>query len=128
MLIILSKEGTKDSIALKNKRFKNKGGCNHEKGIIGSWFTANCDKTLNFLPSRLTSLVMILSCIMLKKDWKHSFHIMKRDCSKTESPNAGYPMATLAGALGIRFEKIEHYVLGDGNSEINELRTGVFQV
>jgi adenosylcobinamide-phosphate synthase len=85
------------------------------------WFAANCDKILNFLPSRLTSLVMILSCIILKQDWRHSIHIMKRDGPKTESPNAGYPMATLAGALGIRFEKIEHYVLGDGNSEISEI-------
>ena len=84
------------------------------------WFAANCDKILNFLPSRLTSLVMVLSCIILKKDWRHSIHIMKRDGSKTESPNAGYPMATLAGALGIKFEKMEHYVLGDGNSEISE--------
>src|SRR5579883_986897 len=65
------------------------------------WFAANCDKALNFLPSRLTSIVMILSCIILKKDWRHSIHIMKRDGPKTESPNAGYPMATLAGALGI---------------------------
>lgn len=84
------------------------------------WFSATCDKILNFIPSRLTSLIMILSCIVLKKDWKHSIRIMKRDGPKTESPNAGYPMATLAGALGIRFEKIEHYVLGDGNSEISE--------
>ncbi|CUR52712.1 putative cobalamin biosynthesis protein CobD [Nitrosotalea devaniterrae] len=84
------------------------------------WFAANCDKTLNFLPSRLTSLVMVFSCIMLREDWRHSIHIMKRDGSKTESPNAGYPMATLAGALGIKFEKMEHYVLGDGNSEITE--------
>ncbi|MHB8602870.1 MAG: cobalamin biosynthesis protein [Nitrosotalea sp.] len=84
------------------------------------WFAANCDKILNFLPSRLTSLVMVFSCIILKEDWRHSIHVMKRDGSKTESPNAGYPMATLAGALGIRFEKMEHYVLGDGNSEITE--------
>jgi adenosylcobinamide-phosphate synthase len=84
------------------------------------WFSANCDKILNFIPSRLTSLVMILSCMILKNDWKNSIHIMKRDGPKTESPNAGYPMATLAGALGIRFEKIEHYVLGDGNSELSE--------
>ena len=101
---------TADSmIGYKTEIFRNVG-----------WFGANCDKTLNFLPSRLTSLVMVLSCIMLKKDWRHSIYIMKRDGSKTESPNAGYPMATLAGALGIRFEKIEHYVLGDGNSEISE--------
>ncbi|MDE1769861.1 MAG: cobalamin biosynthesis protein [Thaumarchaeota archaeon] len=101
---------TADSmIGYKTEIFQNVG-----------WFAANCDKTLNFLPSRLTSLVMVLSCIILKEDWRHSIHVMKRDGSKTESPNAGYPMATLAGALGIRFEKIEHYVLGDGNSEISE--------
>jgi adenosylcobinamide-phosphate synthase (EC 6.3.1.10) len=32
----------------------------------------------------------------------------------TESPNAGYPMAALAGALETKFEKINHYKLGDG--------------
>ena len=100
---------TDSMIGYKTEIFRNVG-----------WFGANCDKMLNFLPSRLTSLVMILSCIILKEDWRHSIHIMKRDGPKTESPNAGYPMATLAGALRIRFEKIEHYVLGDGNSEINE--------
>ncbi|MDE1813596.1 MAG: cobalamin biosynthesis protein [Thaumarchaeota archaeon] len=101
---------TADSmIGYKTEIFRNIG-----------WFTANCDKILNFLPSRLTSLVMIFSCIVLKEDWKHSIYIMKRDGPKTESPNAGYPMATLAGALGIKFEKMEHYVLGDGNSEITE--------
>lgn len=101
---------TADSmIGYKTEIFRNTG-----------WFAANCDKILNFLPSRLTSLVMVFSCIILKEDWRHSIHIMKRDGSKTESPNAGYPMATLAGALGIKFEKMEHYVLGDGNSEITE--------
>lgn len=84
------------------------------------WFGANCDKTINFLPSRLTSLVMVVSCIVLKENWRRSIYIMKRDGSKTQSWNAGYPMATLAGALGIRFEKIDHYMLGDNNSEINE--------
>ena len=101
---------TADSmIGYKTEIFRNIG-----------WFAANCDKVLNFLPSRLTSLVMVFSCILLKEDWRHSIHVMKRDGSKTESPNAGYPMATLAGALGIKFEKMEHYVLGDGNSEITE--------
>ena len=39
---------------------------------------------------------------------------MIRDGKKTESPNAGYPMAALAGALETKFEKIDHYKLGDG--------------
>jgi adenosylcobinamide-phosphate synthase len=84
------------------------------------WFGANCDKVLNFLPSRLTSLVMILASIVVGGDWRHSLEVMKRDGPKTESPNAGYPMATMAGALNVRFEKLDHYTLGDGNSEITE--------
>ncbi|MGQ0638967.1 MAG: cobalamin biosynthesis protein [Nitrososphaerota archaeon] len=96
-------------IGYKTEPFRNVG-----------WFGANCDKILNYLPARITSLVMILVAMILKADWRHSLEIMRRDSSKTESPNAGYPMATLAGALGARFEKIDHYVLGDGNSELTE--------
>jgi len=84
------------------------------------WFGANCDKVLNYLPSRITSLVMILASIILKENWRHSLEVMRRDGPKTESPNAGYPMATMAGALGIRFEKLDHYILGDGISDITE--------
>jgi adenosylcobinamide-phosphate synthase len=40
---------------------------------------------------------------------------MIRDGRKTKSPNAGYPMAAIAGALEAKFEKIDHYSLGDGN-------------
>lgn len=84
------------------------------------WFGANCDKVLNFLPSRITSLVMIIAIMILKENWKHSIEIMRRDGKKTESPNAGYPMATMAGALSVKFEKIDHYTLGDGNLELTE--------
>jgi len=95
---------TADSmIGYKTNIFKNIG-----------WFAANCDKILNYLPSRLTGLVMIFSAMILGNDWKRSYRIMIRDGRKTESPNAGYPMAAIAGALGTKFEKIDHYSLGDG--------------
>ncbi|TFH03203.1 MAG: cobalamin biosynthesis protein, partial [Nitrosopumilus sp.] len=95
---------TADSmIGYKTNIFKNIG-----------WFAANCDKILNYLPSRLTGLVMIFSALILGNDWKRSYKIMMRDGRKTESPNAGYPMAAIAGALGTKFEKIDHYSLGDG--------------
>jgi adenosylcobinamide-phosphate synthase len=95
---------TADSmIAYKTNIFKNIG-----------WFTANCDQILNYLPSRLTALVMILSSMLLGNDWKQSYKIMMRDGRKTQSPNAGYPMAAIAGALGTKFEKIDYYSLGDG--------------
>jgi len=95
---------TADSmIGYKNDLFKNLG-----------WFTAKCDTILNYIPSRLTGLMMIISAAILHNNWRHSYKIMMRDGKKTESPNAGYPMAALAGALETKFEKINHYKLGDG--------------
>ena len=78
------------------------------------WFAATCDTILNYIPSRLTGLIMIISSAILQNNWKESYKIMIRDGKKTESPNAGYPMAALAGALETKFEKINHYKLGDG--------------
>jgi adenosylcobinamide-phosphate synthase len=95
---------TADSmIGYKTNIFKNIG-----------WFAANCDTILNYLPSRLTGFVMIFSAMILGYDWKRSYKIMIRDGGNTPSHNAGYPMAAIAGALGTRFEKIDHYFLGDG--------------
>lgn len=96
---------TADSmIGYKTDIFKNVG-----------WFAANCDTFLNYIPSRLTGFIMILSAMILGNNWRKSYEIMIRDGRKTESLNAGYPMAVIAGALGVKFEKIDHYSLGDGN-------------
>lgn len=96
---------TADSmIGYKTPIFKNIG-----------WFGANCDKLLNFIPSRITALVIILSALLLNYNWKKSLEIMIRDGGNTASPNAGYPMAAFAGALEKRFEKVDHYALGDGD-------------
>ena len=95
---------TADSmIGYKTDIFKNLG-----------WFAATCDTILNYIPSRLTGLVMIISAAILQNNWKESYKVMIRDCKKTASPNAGYPMAALAGALGTKFEKENHYELGSG--------------
>jgi len=95
---------TADSmIGYRTNIFKNVG-----------WFAATCDSVLNYIPSRLTGLIMIISSAILQNNWKESYKVMIRDGKKTESPNAGYPMAALAGALETKFEKINHYKLGDG--------------
>ncbi len=95
---------TADSmIGYKTNLFKNIG-----------WFAATCDSILNYIPSRLTGIIMIISAAILQNNWRESYKIMIRDGKKTESPNAGYPMAALAGALETKFEKINHYKLGDG--------------
>ena len=101
---------TADSmIGYKTDLFKNVG-----------WFTANCDSIVNYIPSRLTGLMMVFSAALLQKNWKNSYRVMMNDGKKTESPNAGYPMAALAGALETKFEKINHYELGDGDTVLTK--------
>ena len=94
-------------VGYKTYMFKNLG-----------WFGANCDNILNYIPSRLTAMTMVLGAMLLRHDWKNCYEIFKRDGKKTDSPNAGYPMAALAGALGTKLEKIEHYSLGTDIQEI----------
>ncbi len=84
------------------------------------WFGANCDKVLNYFPARITSLLMVISAMILGNNWKSSYQIMKRDAGNTQSPNAGYPMAALAGALETRFEKINHYSVGEGDVQLTK--------
>lgn len=101
---------TADSmIGYKTDLFKNIG-----------WFAAKCDAVLNYIPSRLTGFMMIIAAALLQNNWKESYKIMVRDGRKTESPNAGYPMAALAGALGTKFEKIDHYQLGNGEIPLTQ--------
>lgn len=95
-------------VGYKNTLFANVG-----------WFGANCDKVLNYLPARITAYLIVLAALLIGADWKNSLQTIKRDGRKTISPNAGYPMAAVAGALQTKFEKIDHYVLGDGTTQLD---------
>ena len=77
------------------------------------WMSARLDTLANYVPARITAFLMVVSARMLGADWKNSLSMLHRDHAKTFSPNAGYPMATMAGALRVRLEKIGHYSLGD---------------
>jgi adenosylcobinamide-phosphate synthase len=72
---------------------------------------ARCDDLLNLVPARLTAVLLIASAArdgMAQTAWRTT----RRDHTATASPNAGWPMAAMAGALQVRLEKIDHYVLG----------------
>ena len=89
-------------IGYKDDFFKEKG-----------WMSARLDTLANFVPARLTAFLMVVSAKMIGADWMNSIRMLQRDRANTFSPNAGYPMATMAGALRIRLEKVGHYSLGD---------------
>ena len=82
------------------------------------WMSARLDTAANYIPARLTAFLMIVSARILGADWKNSLNILQRDHYKTFSLNAGYPMATMAGALRVRLEKIGHYTLGDNQEPV----------
>lgn len=84
-------------------------GYTNEKYIDIGRFAAKLDDVLNFIPSRLTALVMILSAYMLGADGKNAARIWKRDRRKHASPNSAQTESVCAGALDIRLAGDAYY-------------------
>jgi len=82
------------------------------------WFSARLDTIANYIPARLTALLMVLAAWLSGESWKNAYRILSRDKGKTDSLNAGWSMSTMAGALGVQLEKPNCYMLGDANEEL----------
>jgi adenosylcobinamide-phosphate synthase len=91
---------------------------NVENRNIG-WFSAKLDTVANYVPSRLTAYLMVGAAFLLRDDWRESNRILQRDKHKTASPNAGYTISAIAGALDIQLEKQGYYTLGDDHGTIS---------
>jgi adenosylcobinamide-phosphate synthase len=74
---------------------------------------ARLDDLLNLIPARLTAGCLLLAGWLCRKRVRAGWQILLRDGGKTESPNAGRPMAAMAGLLSVQLEKVGHYRLGD---------------
>jgi adenosylcobinamide-phosphate synthase len=83
------------------------------------WMSAKLDTISNYIPARITSFLMVISSQLVGADWKNCLKILRSDHNKTLSPNAGYPMAAMAGALRIKLEKIGHYSLGENHEPLS---------
>lgn len=88
------------------------GYLDSENRDIG-WFPARLDDILNYIPSRITGVLMVPAALLLGMNWRGSFRILLRDARRTPSPNSGFTMAAAAGALSVQLEKPGVYVLGD---------------
>ncbi len=82
------------------------------------FFPAKTDDILNYIPSRIAGMFVVMSSRLLGFDWRNSYRIMRRDARKCPSPNSGYTMASTAGALNIQLIKKDTYILGDSNKDI----------
>ena len=102
-------------------------GYKNDELINIGFIPAKIDDILNYIPSRIAGLFVVLSAFLLNFDYKNSFKILKRDARNCPSPNSGFTMAPSAGALDIQLIKVDTYVLGDNikNIEINDISKAV---
>lgn len=82
-------------------------------------FAARLDTIVNFIPARITALIIVIAAWICKKNASGAWRIMLRDQRKTESPNAGWTMSAIAGALGVQLEKVGYYKLGDNQNSLS---------
>ena len=75
---------------------------------------ARLDDLANWLPARLTALLLALAAPLVGCPTRRTWATARRDHHRTRSPNAGWPMSAMAGALGVQLEKRGEYLLGDG--------------
>jgi adenosylcobinamide-phosphate synthase len=95
------------------------------------WFAARADDVVNYIPSRLTALLMVAGAAALRLDWRNAWRVTRRDARRMKSPNAGYPEAAAAGALNIQLgganvyfgRTVEKPTLGD---DVNPLSLAVY--
>jgi adenosylcobinamide-phosphate synthase len=73
---------------------------------------ARLDDALNFVPARLTAALLVIAAALTGHDAAGGWRVWRVDGGATESPNAGRPMAAMAGLLGTALEKPGHYRLG----------------
>lgn len=85
-------------VGYRNERYRDFG-----------WFAARLDDVANFLPARLTALLLAAGAFLLGYDWRRALSVTWRDAGKHASPNSGYPEAAVAGALGIRLGGLNYY-------------------
>ena len=83
------------------------------------WFSAVSDTIVNYIPARLTTLLMILASAILGEDYKNAWAIARRDQAKIPSINHGWQMASIAGALRVQLEKPGQYAVGDPVEELD---------
>lgn len=80
------------------------------------WAAARFDDLINLPASRLTALLIVVAAAFLPgMDAKAAWRAVWRDAKKHRSPNAGWPEAAMAGALGIALAGPRSYggVMGD---------------
>lgn len=77
-------------------------GYRNQQYLHFGWASAKVDDVLNYLPARLTYLLLALAAFLTRQEGRQALRVGWRDARKHPSPNAGWPEAAMAGALGVQ--------------------------
>ncbi|MGO9016843.1 MAG: adenosylcobinamide-phosphate synthase CbiB [Syntrophobacteraceae bacterium] len=77
-------------------------GYKNERYCYFGRFAARADDLVNWVPARISGWLLVGASTCMGMDWRAAANIMMRDAPKMKSPNAGYPEAATAGALGVQ--------------------------
>ena len=100
-------------------------GYKNEKYMEFGKFSAKVDDVANFIPARITGILIVLASMILGYDYKNSLKIFIRDRKNHSSPNSAHSEASVAGALGVQFggkvsyfgKEIDKPTIGDKTKE-----------
>uniref|UniRef100_UPI00056D21A3 adenosylcobinamide-phosphate synthase CbiB n=1 Tax=Paenibacillus durus TaxID=44251 RepID=UPI00056D21A3 len=85
-------------------------GYKNDKYRYFGWASARLDDVLNYIPARITGLLLWAAALMTKGlNAARAWQAMRRDAAKHPSPNSGIPEAAVAGALGIQLGGFNSY-------------------
>ncbi|WP_071459754.1 adenosylcobinamide-phosphate synthase CbiB [Bacillus massilinigeriensis] len=84
-------------------------GYKNQKYAEFGWASAKLDDVVNFIPSRMTALAMMLSSKPVTGTRRKAWRIVLRDAKKHPSPNSGWGEAAVASLLGIRLGGTNYY-------------------
>lgn len=86
----------------------------NEKYARLGYFPAKLDDILGFLTARISPYYVALAAMIMRMDWRAAISTAREQHGMTPSPNSGYSMTAVAGAMGISMEKDGVYVMGHG--------------
>lgn len=77
-------------------------GYKNDRYLQMGWASARMDDLLNFIPARISALLLVIAAPLAGCSLSGAVRITVRDRQKHPSPNSGHPEAAAAGALGVR--------------------------
>ena len=84
-------------------------GYKNDRYLRFGWAAARLDDVANYIPARITAGLIVLMAAVVRLRWRGAIRVVLRDAHLQPSPNAGYPEAALAGALGVRLGGLNYY-------------------